>query len=318
MCLIFNSSSNIPNVLNIGIFLKYTALLIFMILIYFSFGKNLKNYKEYKKVIFIISIIIIVHFLMYKIEFLTLFDYKINTQSKSDFIKIYISYPLILIYVCLELFYDSNYYIYPKCKIKYIYLLIPYLIYFTYYFLIFDAQDKQHFHHHEPEIIKLTKKMYIIIFILLLFSKPFIFKKNNMTFELSKNLLNIKLFILVLVIFICTEIERVSLIFLYYFSLFYLCNSYSKAKDILLKIIYIIILLNFPQIHFVANQGSYGLDTSIKITSKTPSRAADDAPIIMSIIFVIHKFRFFIVFVVYFIYVTLIQKKKIFYLKLFI
>ena len=78
--------------------------------------------------------------------------------------------------------------------------------------------------------------MYIIIFILLLFSKPFIFKKNNMTFELSKNLLNIKLFILVLVIFICTEIERVSLIFLYYFSLFYLCNSYSKEKDILLII----------------------------------------------------------------------------------
>ena len=312
MCVIFNKSSNISSILDVGIFLKYVALLIFMITVYF-FEKNIKNYKDYRKVIFIISVIIIVHFFMYKIEFLVLFDSKINTQSKSDFIKIFICYPLLLFYACLELLNNRNYYIFPKYKIKYIYLLIPYLIYLSYNFLIFDAQDKQHFHHHEPDMITLTRKIYIMLFILLFFLKPFILKiKNNLiTFHFSKNIFNIKLFILILVIFICTEIERVSIISLYCFSLFYICNSYAKEKDILLKIVYVIILLNFPLLHFIANQGTYGIDTSIKVTSKTPSKFADDVPFTMGAIFVLHKFRFFFVFVAYFFNTVKMTKNKL-------
>ena len=313
MCLLFNYSSDIGRILNIGIFVKYIALLIFMIYIYFSLRENIKNHKDYKKLIYIISVIIIVHLFMYKIEFLTLFDYKINTQSKSNFIKIFISYPLLLIYICIELLNDRYYYIYPKYKIKYIYLLVPYLIYLAYNFLIFDAQDKQHFHHHEPDMIKFTIKMYIIIFILLLFLKPFVLKINKdiKIFEFSNNIINIKLFILALVIFICTEVDRVSLVFLYCFSLFYLCKSYTKEKDILLKLVYLMILLNFSQLHFVANQGSYGIDTSIKVTSKTPSKFADDVPITMGAIFVIHKFRFFIVFVAYLYSTVRMTKNKL-------
>ena len=55
----------------------------------------------------------------------------------------------------------------------------------------------------------------------------------------------------------------------------------------------------YPQIHFISNQGTYTLDTSIKITPKSPAHFADDRPIIMGILFVIHKFRFYFIYIAY-------------------
>ena len=56
--------------------------------------------------------------------------------------------------------------------------------------------------------------------------------------------------------------------------------------------IYMILIICYPEIHFIANQGTYTMDTSIKVTNKCPSKWADDRPIVMGVIFVVDKFRF--------------------------
>ena len=78
----------------------------------------------------------------------------------------------------------------------------------------------------------------------------------------------------------------------------------------LLKIIYIIIIISLPEIHYIANQGTYTLDTSIKVTVKCPSKWADDLPIIMGLIFFVHKLRFIIIGFSYIFSISKITQKK--------
>jgi hypothetical protein len=77
--------------------------------------------------------------------------------------------------------------------------------------------------------------------------------------------------------------------------LFYLCHLFQNEIDIFLKIIYLIIIMIYPQIHYVGNQGTYSMDSSIKITVKCPSKWADDLPVVMGVIFVAHKFKLYII-----------------------
>jgi hypothetical protein len=63
----------------------------------------------------------------------------------------------------------------------------------------------------------------------------------------------------------------------------------------------------YPHIHFIGNQGTYTLDTSIKITPKSPAPFADDRPIIMGTLFVLHKFKF------YFIYIASPKLKNLYF-----
>ena len=101
------------------------------------------------------------------------------------------------------------------------------------------------------------------------------------------------------------------MVLFYCIALFYLCHSFIKENEVFLKIIYIIIMLNFPNLHFIGNQGTYTLNTSLKVTSKCIGVYADDNPIIMGIFFTLHKFRFFITFVFYCFDISKFQKKKL-------
>ena len=56
--------------------------------------------------------------------------------------------------------------------------------------------------------------------------------------------------------------------------------------------IYLTLIIIYPQIHFIGNQGTYTLDTSIKATFKCPSKWADDRPIFMGVLFFFDKLRF--------------------------
>ncbi len=78
-----------------------------------------------------------------------------------------------------------------------------------------------------------------------------------------------------------------------------------------LKMIYIILIIWYPQIHFIGNQGTYTMDTSIKATLKCPSRWADDRPIVMGVIFVVNKFRFHFMTFGYLFSLVKTTKKKI-------
>ena len=122
--------------------------------------------------------------------------------------------------------------------------------------------------------------------------------------------INLKLFLIVIISFICIEIERVLLISLFCLVLFYLCHCFHKETDIFLKVIYLIVISCYPQIHFIGNQGTYSLDTSIKVTKKCPSKWADDLAVVMGIIFVIHKFRLFILCTSYVFTLIKITKNK--------
>ena len=305
-CIIYKDSINISYYIKISVFIKFTLLLFFVIIITFLNGIKRNNYN---KLIFIIIIIIILHFVMCKIELFTSLDKFVNTQKKSDFFKIYLSYPLLFIYICLELYSYRNYYLYKKYRIRYIYILLPYLIILSYYFLKFDLYLQLQNPGHEDKIIKLMKLIYRMIFILLLFIKPF-FENNSMR-VISSEVININLFLFIMINFINIELERVEMISLLNLILFYLCYSYKKEKDMFLKIIYIILIMWYPQIHFIGNQGTYTMDTSIKATVKCPSRWADDRPIVMGVIFVVNKFRFNIMTIGYLFSLIKITQKKI-------
>ena len=72
-----------------------------------------------------------------------------------------------------------------------------------------------------------------------------------------------------------------------------------------------ILIICYPEIHFIANQGTYTMDTSIKVTNKCPSKWADDRPIVMGVIFVVDKFRFNIMNLGYIFSLIKISNKKV-------
>ena len=308
MCLIFNNSKNISHIINISIFIKYFSLLILL------FGESIinqpKNKNNFRKILLIILIILIIHFIMYKIEFFCSLDKYFNSEAKNNFIKIYISYPLLVIYSCIEFYTYRNYYFGKKCEIRYLYIIIPFLIFISYFMLKFDLYVRQIQGGHPPEIIFLMRKTYILIISLLLFIKPLVKKDNEERKVVPNVVINLKLFLIVIISFICIEIERVLLISLFCLVLFYLCHCFHKETDIFLKVIYLIVISCYPQIHFIGNQGTYSLDTSIKVTKKCPSKWADDLPVVMGIIFVIHKFRLFILCTSYVFTLIKITKNK--------
>ncbi len=214
--ILYNDSKNISHYINISVFAKFIALLLFVIFI--AIFNNLKK-NNYIKLIVIIIAIIILHLIMSKIELFITLDKYINTQKRSDFFKIVISYPLAFIYLCIEIYSYRNYYLSLKYKIRYIYILVPYLILLFYYLLKFDMYLKITNNGHNEDIIRLLKRSYRMIFLLLLFIKPF-YGKDNAIRVLSREVINIKLFIFIMISFICVESERVEIfpsLIVYYF-----------------------------------------------------------------------------------------------------
>ena len=315
MCLIYNNSTNISHYIRLSIFIKFFSLLFLVIgITYFNSIKR----NNYKKLIANIIFIILLNLISTQIELFTSLDKFVNTQKKTDFFKIYLSYPLLIIYGFLEFYSNRNYYFFAfkKCKIRYIYILIPYLIILTYYILLFDFNlNILKNDGHSPEEIALLKRIYRMMFLLLLFIKPFIINnkkdKNYNEIIISSDIINLKLFFFIEIIFICVELERVEIILLFNFILFYLCYCFKKEQDIFIKMIYMILIICYPEIHFIANQGTYTMDTSIKVTNKCPSKWADDRPIVMGVIFVVDKFRFNIMNLGYIFSLIKISNKKV-------
>ena len=108
-------------------------------------------------------------------------------------------------------------------------------------------------------------------------------------------------------------LERVEIILFFNFVLFYLCYCYKNEKDVFLKMIYIILIISYPELHFIANQGTYTMDTSIKVTLKCPAEWADDRPIVMGMIFMADKFRYNIMNIGYVFSLIKISRKKVNY-----
>ena len=313
ICIIYNNSSNISYYINISILIKFLSLLFLVISV--TYLNKIKNY-NYKKLIFIITFIVFINSILAQIELFSWLDKFINTQKKIDFFKRYLSYPLIIIYGSIELYSNRNYYFFQinKSFIKYIYIVIPYLIILTYNIFKYDFYIKiKSIYGQSPEEINLMKKIYRMIFGLLLFIKPFKRDDKNGNIIISSDIINLKLFLFTIVIFICIELERIEMILLFIFILFYLCICFKNEEDIFIKIIYIVLIITYPQIHFIANQGTYTMDTSIKVTNKVPSKWADDRPIAMGVIFVVNKFRFNIMVLGYLFTLIKISNKKILY-----
>ena len=307
--LIYNNSLRISDYIKISIFLKFIFIL--LMVFYATYINNVKK-NNYKLLIFNIIFIIFLNLILAKIELFSKLDQYINTQSKSDFYKLFISYPLFIIYVFLELYSVRKYYINTKYKIKYIYALIPYILILSYYMYSYDARVTiKNYVGNTPERIILLSKTYIMIFILLLFIKPFIKEESDNMPNISCEQINLKFFLFVMISFICVELERILMIALFNIILLYLCYMFKKEKDLFIKMIYIILIAFYPQIFFIANQGTYSMNTAIKVTVKCPAHWPDDRPILMGIIFVVHKFRFDIMTVGYLFYLMKITKKKI-------
>jgi hypothetical protein len=115
--LIYNNSLRISHYIKISIFLKFIFIL--LMVFYATYINNVKK-NNYKLLIFNIIFIIFLNLISAKIELFSKLDQYINTKSKSDFYKLFISYPLFIIYVFLELYSVRKYYINTKYKIKYI------------------------------------------------------------------------------------------------------------------------------------------------------------------------------------------------------
>ena len=290
VCLIFHNSLNISNYINYSIYFKFFGLLFLIIAI--AYSNNTLHKKNYKKVVYILIIILISHLIMSYIELFIYIDKNVNNNAKSDFFKIYLSYPLLFIYAIIELYSSRNYYFY---KMRYIYIIIPYLIYATYYMIKYDITVKQHMPAHNPEEILFMRRIYFMIILFLIFIKPFKFKKKEGIKEFSNVIFNTKLFFIAIINFICIETERVPMLIFLNFTLFYLCICFKKEKDIFLKLIYLIIISCYPQIFYIGNQGTYTMDLSIKIEIKVPAKYADDLPVVSGIFFTLHKLKYYII-----------------------
>jgi hypothetical protein len=307
--LIFNNSLNISDYIRTSIFLKFIFIL--FLVIYVTFMNGIKK-NNYKFLIFIIAIIIFLNLISSKDKLFSSLDKYINTQPKSDFYKVYFSYPLFVIYVFLEIFSVRKYYLSQKYRIKYIYILVPYIIILSLYMFNYDiGVTVKNYVGNTPERIILLKKVYIMTFLLLLFIKPFMEREKDNAKVISSEIINLKFFLFMILNFICVELERILMIALFNIILLYLCYKFRKEQDLFIKMIFIILIVCYPQIHFIANQGTYTMDTSIKVTIKCPSKWADDRPILMGIIFVVHKFRFDLMAVGYMFCLIKITKKKI-------
>lgn len=279
-CFIAHNSLNISKYINYSIFFKFIGLLLFIICITYTNGFQHKN--NYKKMIYILAIIIVLHLIMSYIQIFIYIDKNVNNNAKSSFFKIYLSYPLLFTYAAIELYSSRNYYIY---KIRYIYLIIPYLIYASYFMIKFDITIKQHMPPHKPEEILLMKKIYYMIFLLLLFIRPLKKRKQEEIKPISNVIFNTKIFYVALINLICIETERVPMLLFFNFILFYLCKCFKKEKDIFLKLIYLVIISCYPQLFYIGNQGTYTMDLLIKVEIKVPAKYADDLPIVSGIVF---------------------------------
>ena len=192
--------------------------------------------------IYILIFIIIIHLIMCYIEIFIYLDKNVNNDTKSWFIKVYLSYPLLFIYAAVEIYFLRNYYF---CKIRYVYILSLYLIFSSYFMIKFDKTIKIHMAAHTPETVFLMRCIYYMIFLLLLFIKPLKKKKNEEKKVISNVIFNSKLFFIVVINFICIETERVPMLLLFNFVLFYLCRCFKKEKDIFLKLIYLVIIVSY-------------------------------------------------------------------------
>ena len=324
ICIIYNNSLNISYYISLSVWFKFFALFFLIISVMFFHKINKQNYK---KLLFNIAFILILHLIGTNVKFFTSLDKYFFTQKRVDFLKIYLTYPLLLIYGFIEFYSQRNsYFIFTKkCKIRYLYIIIPYLLLLSYYILSFDFYLNINNPMHSPHDILILRIIYWMTFFILLFIKPFEYKKEennlpknvligeNKSRLISSDIINIKLFFFVMIIFICIELERVEMILFFNFILFYLCYCYKNEKDIFIKMIYIILIISYPEIHFIANQGTYTMDTSIKVTLKCPSKWADDRPIVMGLIFIVDKFRFNFMNIGYVFSLIKISKKKLNY-----
>ena len=310
MSLIYNNSINISYYIRISIFIKFFLVLFLVIIV--TFLNNVKK-DSYKRLIFNFVFILILNLVATKIELFSSLDKYISTQPRSDFSKIYFSYPLFIVYLFLEFYSDRNYYLSKKYKIRYIYILIPYIIILSYLMFNFDIDVTiKNDTGNSPEKIKLLKKIYIMTFLLLLFIKPFFQKEiYNSNKFVSSDIINLKIFLFIMISFIGVELERILIILFFNIIMLYLCHYFKKEKDIFIKIIYAFLIVCYPQIQFIANQGTYTMDTGIKVTIKCPSRWADDRPILMGFIFVLDKYRYDIMAVGYIFFVIKITNKNI-------
>ena len=218
----FNSLA-ITEIINISVFVKIIFLLLFLYIIYFL-NRNNNKINKLLKIIIILFIIIITHYIMYKIKIFSFLDRFVDIQIKANIFK-YISYFLILIYSSFEIYSNKNYYTSKKYNIKYIYIIVPYIIIISFFGIKFDLYLNIHSPAISPHIIFFLKLIYSLILIIPLFIKPLISISNN-ELKVSKIIINLKLFLLVLVLFICLEIERVEMMLLYCPVLYYLSNCF--------------------------------------------------------------------------------------------
>ena len=303
ICMLYNNSLNISFYINLSVWIKFFSIFILIIALMLSYDIKSKNYK---KLLFNISFILVWHLFATNINLFTKLDKYFFTQKRVDILKKYFSYPLIIIYVLIELYSQRNrYFIASKrIKIRYIYAIISYLSILSYFMLSFDYYLNINNPYHTPYDIFILRVVYWMTFFTLFIIKPFEYKKqkNNLLREesneindfmkISNDIINVKLFFFLMIIFISIELERVEIILFFNFILFYLSYCYKTEKDIFIKMIYIILIISYPEIHFIANQGTYTMDTSIKVTLKCPAEWADDRPIVMGLIFIADKFRY--------------------------
>ena len=303
ICMLYNNSLNISFYINLSVWIKFFSIFFFIISIMLIY--NIKSY-NYKKLLFNMGFILVWHLFATNINLFTKLDKYFFTQKRVDFLKIYFSYPLIIIYGLIEFYSQRNSYfiVSSKIKIRYIYAIIPYLLILSYFMLSFDYYLNINNPYHTPNDIFILRAVYWLIFFILFIIKPFEYKKEKTnlisdetneisdSIKITSDIINVKLFFFLMIIFISIELERVEIILFFNFILFYLSYCYKTEKDIFIKMIYIILIISYPEIHFIANQGTYTMDTSIKVTLKCPAEWADDRPIVMGMIFIADKFRY--------------------------
>ena len=294
--------------------------------------------------LFIISIICVVFISTYKLQnkryYITttimvcicgcilciMYHYKLVIYMKQYFtssltFNLLINYPLTFGYISYELYKYRKHYIDSRLRVKFIYILIPLILCVCFLFLQFDINENVNVLHQTKRNVKLTRFIYTMICVYGIISfVPLYIKKSNYSIygnkepiqiKKTKSLSNIRLCFLLFVFFISDETERFVSVIIAVGMNYVLSIQYNKMKFIYWKMICVVAMLSISDALHVAMLNTFTpFNVSFKVNSKCIGANINETPLLSSILYTLHRYKYFLLTSAYLLGIARTSKRK--------
>lgn len=285
-------TKNLSLVIDISQFIKLFLLILVIILYTFKFKKIQIDQNFYILIVTlaIISVSCLTFYLTKVMNFFEKFD---NTNTKRLVLQFVFAYPLFFMYLGYVLYTKRKYYFNVKYKVRFVYVLAALLFYGFIRLTIYDEDNKLYFSHHNDKQIDITRQSLIGVNIIFFIFKIFEQDDNQKEVEIAYKPFNLKIYLIFFAFYISDEVERI--FFIINFLVFYeiLITGFKATKNFYSRVIYLTLLQFLPHLHFIAMQGNYTMNVSIKVRSRAVARSEDDDVIYIGMLFFLNKMKAF-------------------------